>query len=59
MSIKLYSIIIDYLLCMRWYKNEVKDHLAEGPIIGYYLYELYIMDIIVDVMQIDTYEILR
>ena len=37
----------------------VKDHLAEGLIMGDYLYELYIMDIVVNVMQIDTYEILR
>ena len=37
----------------------VKDHLAKGLIMGDYLYELYIMDIIVNVMQIGTYEILR
>ena len=37
----------------------VRDHLDEGLIMGDYLYELYIMDIIVNVMQIGTYEILR
>ena len=37
----------------------VQDHLAEGLIMGDYLYELYIMDIIVNAMQIGTYEILR
>ena len=37
----------------------VRDHLDEGLIMGHYLYELYIMDIIFNVMQIGTYEILR
>ena len=35
----------------------VKNHLVEGFIMGDYLYELYVMDIIINVMQIDTYEI--
>ena len=37
----------------------VKDHLAKGLIMDGYLYELYIMDIIINVMQIEIYEILR
>ena len=37
----------------------VKNHLVEGFIMGDYLYELHIMGNIVNVMQIDTYEILR
>ena len=37
----------------------VKDHLAKDLIMGGYLYDLYIMDIIINVMQIEIYEILR
>ena len=37
----------------------VKDHLAKDLIMGDYLYELYVMDIIINVMQIEIYEILR
>ena len=32
----------------------VKDHSIQSLIMDNYLYELYIMDIIVNVMQIDT-----